>query len=147
MENLITTTVRRALDELKLHYHEDDSGFELNIKVEHTNVAVKVLCLEEQEILIAAASGGIFAPEDKIDATCRWACEKNLRCNIGNYIVDTEDGEVSFRISCPLDEEAVNGEIVRVAVLNAIKKIDDDYLELLKLLYFENTVHPDSGEG
>lgn len=147
MENLITTTVRRALDELKLHYHEDDSGFELNIKVEHTNVAVKVLCLEEQEILIAAASGGIFAPEDKIDATCRWACEKNSRCNIGNYIVDTDDGEVSFRISCPLDEEAVNGEIVRVAVLNAIKKIDDDYLELLKLLYFENAVQPDSGEG
>ena len=43
--------------------------------------------------------------------------------------------------------EAVNGEIVRVAVLNAIKKIDDDYLELLKLLYFENTVQPISGEG
>lgn len=146
MENLITTTVRNALDELELNYHEDDNVFEFSIKVEHTNAAVKVACAEEQEILMAAASGGVFAPEDKIDAVCRWACEKNYMCNIGNYNVDTEDGEVSFRISCPLDGGAVNGEIVKVAILNAIKKIDDDYLELLKLLYFENG-QPDSGEG
>lgn len=146
MENLITTTVRNALDELELNYHEDDSVFDFNIKVEHTNAAVKVVCSEDQEILIAAASSGVFAPEDKIDEVCRWACEKNIRCNIGNYNVDTEDGEVSFKISCPLDGGAVNGVIVKVAILNAIKKIDDDYMELIKLLYFENG-QPDSGEG
>ena len=138
MDNLIATTVRKALDELKLNYHEDESVFEFNIRVEHTNAAVKVVCAEDQEILIAVAFSGVFAPEEKIDAVCRWICNKNIKCNIGNYTIDTEDGEVSFRVSCPVDGGAVNSEIAKVAILNAIKTIDDDYLELLKLLYFDN---------
>ena len=141
MENFITATVRDALKELELNYQEDDGVFEFCIKIEHTNVTVKVFCFEEEEILIAVAFSGLYAPEDRMDAVCRWICERNIRSKIGNYNVDAEDGEVSFRISCPLDGGAMNADIAKVAVLNAVKRMDDDYLDLLKLLYFNESCY------
>ena len=138
MENLIAAAVRKALDELKLNYCENAGAFDFHIKIEQTNAQVKVICLEDQEILIAVAYSGVFTPENKMDSVCRWICEKNRACAIGNYTIDEEDGEVSFRVSCPVEGGAVNSEMAKVAILNAIKRIDDDYLDLVKLLYLNN---------
>lgn len=146
MENLITDTVRKSLAELELDYCEEDGVFDFSIKEEHTNVDLRVFCIEEQEILIAVATSRVFVPNDKIEEVCRWICDKNYKGNIGYYTIDTKDGEVSFRVSCPLDGGAINAEIAKVAIINALKRIDDDYVELLKLVYFDESQN-DSADG
>lgn len=139
MEKLITNTVRKALDDLSINYHYDetDNLFDFAIKLNKANIFVKIAGDEEQEMLMAVASCGVYVPEAKIDKACRWICDKNLLCDIGFYAIDTQDGEISFRVICVLDGGAINDKIAKVVIANAISKIDNSYLELLKLAYFD----------
>lgn len=142
MDNLITDTVKKALDDLHIihNYDETNNMFDFAIKLDKANIYVKIASDEKQEMLMAVASCGVFAPKEKIENACRWICDKNLLCDIGYYTIDTQDGEISFRVVCPLDGGAVNDSIAKVAIANAITKMDNSYLEQLKLAYFDEGV-------
>lgn len=69
---------------------------------------------------------------------CRWVAEKNYGLTLGEFKLDTSDGEISFRITCPLDKGAVNEDIVTVAYSNALSTFDKAYEEIIKAIYLDN---------
>ncbi len=139
MEKKIYNTVEAALKNAEIHYNiEDDIIFRFGIKGEHANYDVKLICEEEMEFLMTVVTCSMCVPKDKIDRMCRWVAEKNYGLTLGEFKLDTSDGEISFRITCPLDNGAVNEDIVTVAYSNALSTFDNAYEEIIKTIYLDN---------
>jgi len=139
MKKRITNTVENALKKAELHYTvENESIFRFRIKGDHTNFDVLLACDEEMEMLMAIAACSLCVPKEKIDMMCRWITDKNYSLNLGEFKLDTSDGELTFRISCPLDNRAVNEAIVNVAITNTLNTFDVSYEEIMKALYSED---------
>ncbi len=90
------------------------------------------------EFLMTVVTCSMCVPKDKIDRMCRWVAEKNYGLTLGEFKLDTSDGEISFRITCPLDNGAVNEDIVTVAYSNALSTFDNAYEEIIKTIYLDN---------
>ena len=139
MGKIIFDTVEKALNNAELQFSiDDDSIFRFGIKGEHANFNVRLICEEEMEFLMAIVNCSMCVPQNKIDRMCRWVAEKNYGLTLGEFKLDTSDGELSFRITCPLDKGAVNEDIVTVAYSNALNTFDNSYEEIIKTIYLEN---------
>ena len=138
MEKKIYDTVEAALNNAELQYNIDDKIFRFGIKGEHANFDVRIVCEEEMEFLMTIVTCSMCVPKNKIDRMCRWVTEKNYGLTLGEFKLDTSDGELSFRITCPLDKGAVNEDIVTVAYTNALSTFDNSYEEIIKAIYLEN---------
>lgn len=139
MEKKIYNTVELALKNAELHYDIDrDMIFRFGIKGEHAKYEVSMVCEEEMEFLMTSVTCSLCVPKDKIDKMCRWVVEKNYGLTLGGFKLDTSDGELTFRITCPLDKGAVNEDIVAVAYTNALSTFDNNYEEIIKAIYLDN---------
>lgn len=138
MGKIIFDTVEKALNNAELQYTTDDRIFRFGIKSEHANFDVRIVCEEEMEFLMTVVTCSMCVPQNKIDRMCRWVAEKNYGLTLGEFKLDTSDGELSFRITCPLDKGAVNEDIVAVAYTNALNTFDNSYEEIIKAIYLEN---------
>lgn len=138
MEKKIYNTVELALKNAELNYNIDDEIFRFGIRGEHTNFDVRIVCEEEMEFLMTIVTCSMCVPKNKIDRMCRWVAEKNYGLTLGEFKLDTSDGELSFRITCPLDKGAVNEDIVAVAYTNALNTFDNSYEEIIKAIYLDN---------
>lgn len=48
--------------------------------------------------------------------------------------MDTEDGELSFRLGCPLDGGAVNEDLIRETICYTVSTFDNTYEEIEKAM-------------
>ena len=136
MKKKIFNTVERALKKAEIKYTvEDDSILRFSIKGDHASYDVGLACEEKMEMLMVIANCSLCVPKEKIEPMCRWITEKNFLLNLGGFTLDTSDGELSFRISCPLDNGAVNENIVNVAITNALNTFEVSFEEIMKVLY------------
>ena len=139
MEKRIYNTVEAALKNAELNYDIDrDMVFRFGIKGKHANYDVRMVCEEEMELLMTIVTCSLCVPKEKMDRMCRWVVEKNYGLTLGEFKLDTSDGELSFRITCPLDSGAVNEDIVTVVFLNAISTFDSTFEEIIKSIYLDN---------
>lgn len=139
MDKKIYKTVEAALKNAEIRYNiDDDVIFRFGIKGEHANYDVRLICEEEMEFLMTVVTCSMCIPKDKIDRMCRWVAEKNYGLTLGEFKLDTSDGEISFRITCPLDKGAVNEDIVTVAYSNALSTFDNAYEEIIRAIYLDN---------
>jgi len=139
MDNKIFNTVEATLRNAELHYDIDnDIIFRFGIKGEHANYDVKMVCEEEMEFLMTIVTCSLCVPKDRLDRMCRWVTEKNYGLTLGEFKLDISDGELSFRITCPLDKGAVNEDIVTVAYSNALSTFDNTYEEIIRAIYLDN---------
>jgi len=144
MKKKIYKTVEASLKGAEINYHvDDDIMFSFGVKGDHANFDVRLLCEDNTEVLLAAVTCGLCIPKDKIDRMCRWVVEKNYTLTLGEFKMDTRDGELSFRLACTLDGGAVNKDIVGVVISQVINIFDNSYEELVKAMYMEKTEDED----
>lgn len=122
MEKKIYNTVELALNDAELQYSTDEIIFRFGIKGEHANFDVRILCEEEMEFLMTIVNCSMCVPQNKIDRMCRWVAEKNYGLTLGEFKLYISDGELSFRITCPLDKGAENEDIVTNMVFESIQR-------------------------
>lgn len=138
MKKKIFKTVESTLKAAEINYHvDDDIVFRFRIKGDHANFDVRMICEEDMEILMAIVTCGLCVPKDKIDRMCRWVTEKNYTLTLGEFKMDTSDGELSFRLGCPLDGGTVNEEIAGVVLSVTINSFDNAYEEIVKAMYID----------
>ena len=136
MKKKISSTVEKALKKMGIHYRkEDNSIFRFGFELEHANYDVGMVCVEDMEMLMILVSCSICVPKAKIEKMCRWIVDKNYILNLGEFKLDTSDGELSFRTSCPLDNGAANENIVNVIIANALHTFEMSYEDIMKELY------------
>lgn len=136
MKRKIFNTVEKALKRAEINYTvEGDSILRFSIKCDHAIYDVGLACEETMELLMVIANCSLCVPQEKIEPMCRWITDKNFLLNLGIFTLDTSDGELSFRITCPLDKGAVNEDIVNVAITNALNTFEVSFEEIKKVLY------------
>lgn len=140
MEKKIYKTVESTLKNAEIQYSiEDDNIFTFGVVGEHAKFNIRVICEEEMEVLISVVTCSICIPKNKIDKMCRWVIDKNYQLALGGFKIDTSDGELSFRVTCPLDNGAVNEDVVAVAFSCAMSVFDNNYDKIMKAIYFDES--------
>lgn len=136
MKKKIYKIVETALNKAVLHYGVDDEGmiFQFTNKGNHANFDERLICDEKMDFLMAIVSCSMFVAE-KIDRMFRWVAEKNYGFTLGNFKLDTSDGGLTFRITCPLDKSAVNEDIVACKTLSTF---DNNYEDITRTIYLDN---------
>ena len=129
----IYDVVLRALEEMDIHfdYDQENEVFDYRLSTELTIYRQRLVPLEEQELLLAITNFPIMVPEDKRFLMNSLLNKLNHSLLLGHYVMDPEAGEISFRVSCPVDDGAINKTIVLVAIGNSITTMDNHLPELL----------------
>ena len=126
----------RALEEMNIHfdYDQENEVFNYRLSTELTTYRQRLVPLEEQELLLTITNFPIMVPEDKRFLMTTLLNKLNHSLILGHYVMDPEDGEISFRVSCPVDDGAINKTIVLVAIGNSITTMDNHLPELLSAI-------------
>ena len=129
----IYDAVLRALEEMDIHfeYDQENEVFDYRLSTELTTYRQRLVPLEGQELLLAITIFPIMVPEDKRFLMTSLLNKLNHSLILGHYVMDPEDGEIAFRVSCPVDDGAINKTIVLVAISNSITTLDKHLPELL----------------
>ena len=132
----IYDTIIQTLDELERHYQRDDEHCmaDMTIQCECAAFHLRMVAMEEQELLYCFASFPLNIPEGKRPAMCELINAINYDNIIGMLTMDPEDGQLVCRMVSSLDEGAVNSTIVAVALQNAIRILDENHPAILKVL-------------
>ena len=135
----IFDTVKATLEELELRFRiEKDCMFCFGVQGENTNLDCTILCDDDQEIMIVSVSLPQKANQKSIGRMCRWITDTNYTTVLGAFSMDTNDGEIYFRVSSTLDGGAINNKIVKVALTTALSTCDSKYPEIVKTIYMED---------
>ena len=137
MDNKIFNATKASLDKSEINYRTEENLFVFNMQMDHANFETRVYCEEEMELLLVSVSTSFIIPQDKIDRMCRWVADKNYNLTFGHFVLDTKEGNLYFRITCPVDGGAMNEEIAYVAISNALGTFDNSFEDIVKTLYLE----------
>lgn len=142
----IHEAVRGALEKLELHYQYDEEKevFTFQLTSDNTSYRQRLIPLEDEELLFVTTSFPIKVPEDKRFIFSNLLNKINYSQMLGYFVMDSDDGEISFRISCPVDEGAINETIVIVAISNSIKIMEEYFSEILGALASLPTMNMDA---
>ena len=134
--NKMYNTIIQALDELELHYDRDDEHCMADLKImcETTPFHLRMVAMEDQEVLYCFSVFPIYVPEDKRPAMCELINAINYDKVIGLLTMDPKDGKLTSRVTCSLDNGAINTKIVTIALQQAICGLEDNYAAILKVL-------------
>ena len=132
----IYDTIIQTLDELEMHYQSDEEHCIADMTIQCNCAAfhLRVAAMEEQEVLYCFASFPLNIPESKRPAMCELINAINYDNVVGMLTMDSEDGQLVCRMVSSLDEGAVNPSIVKVALYNSIRILEDNYQAILKVL-------------
>lgn len=132
-------TVKMALADAEVHYGEETDGLiHFGVRGDNTNLNMHIVCDEEQSLLNIRLSYPQKAPESKYARLALWMVEKNFHTALGAFSLDTTDGEIVFRITETLDENAINMSIVHACVSTAMGYCDKVYPEIIKVLFLDS---------
>jgi hypothetical protein len=132
----ISDAVRSALDAMEIRYHYDQENEVVDYKIttDNTSYRQRLVPLEDDELLVAITNFPIMVPEDKRYIFANIINKINYTLLLGYFVMDAEDGELTFRVSCPLDDGAINETIVKVVISNSIHTIEQYFQEFLAAL-------------
>lgn len=132
----IYDTIIQTLDELEMRYQRDDEHCmaDMNIQCDCASFHLRLVGMEDQEIFYCFTSFPLNVPENKRPAMCELINAINYDNVIGMLTMDPEDGQLTCRMASSLDEGAINPTIVKVALHNTIRILEDNYPAILKVL-------------
>lgn len=131
----IYDTVIAKLQEMELHYTEEDDVIRTGVRGNNTNIRLHVVTDEERELLFINLTCPQEFGEKHYDKLLRWINKTNYNLVLGYFTLDEEDGELAFRITLTLDNGAVNDKVVEASLLTAMTTVDNRYPALMKHIY------------
>lgn len=139
MRNNIFKNAESALKKTGIHYNiESEKVISFGIKGDDCKLDVVLSCDEEREILTTLVSCSLIVPSIKMNKMCRWIADRNLEVVCGCFQLDTSDGKLYFRLTCPIDTEFVSEKFVEKVYSKAVHTFNFYYDDIIKALYFEN---------
>lgn len=129
----IHNAVQNALEAIELRYDYDQKNevFNFRLTTEKTSYNQRLVPLEDDELLVVITTFPILVPEEKRFMFANLINKINHSLLLSYFVMDPEDGELSFRVSCPLDDGAVNETIVKVVIGNSFQTMEKYFEEFL----------------
>ena len=135
MEQIIFSAVESVLESMELNYRSQDHFFWFTISDENADFSIRIVADEEKELLVVIGVYPVKVPRERIDPMCRVLNDLNSSTTVGAFVIDPDDGELSFRIANNVDGGAINEEIVRMCILQVISRLRDTYDGIMAAMY------------
>jgi len=117
---------------------EDGTIFSFGVTGEHARFTVRIICEEEMELFIMAVSCGMMVPTERRDRMCRWIADRNWYAVTGEFKLDTSDGDLMFRITCPAKGVDVTEKTLMYCLAVAFNSFDRAYEEIVRVIYSDD---------
>jgi Uncharacterized conserved protein len=135
MKRNMIDIVETVLDDMELHYGHDGMVFHFTMSDDRADFPISIVALEERDLLMTIGYFPIKVGQQHLDRMCRKLNDINYSTTVGAFVIDPEDGDLSFRITHNTDGGAVNEETVKTCLLQVIARLRDCYEDVMATLY------------
>jgi len=135
METAITNTVTSALDMLELNYNQDEELFTLVMSEDDADFKIRILADEKNELLITIGYFPVKISKMNLDKMYKVINDLNDQHMVGAYVIDSEDGELIYRIANNVDNGAINEQVVMACFIQVLNRLKNTYNDIMKAMY------------
>ena len=128
-------TVVATLDDMELHYNQDGEVFSFSIGDEEADFAVRIIADEKNELLTTIGYFPVKISKAHLDKMYKFINDLNYKTMVGFFAIDSEDGELSFRLANNVDGGAINEGIVKACFLQVMYRLRNTYEDIMKAMY------------
>lgn len=135
METIIANTVSEALVNLDFTYCQEGEIFKTILGDDEVDFRINIIADEENELLLIIGYFPIRISKVNLEKMCKVINELNSQYMVGCFVIDPEDGELTFRLANNVDGGAINEQIVRVSYYQVGMRMRNTYQDIMKALY------------
>lgn len=155
MEQSISGIVEAVLEELEIPYDRESISGCMDVNPEDTELhcgnggevfdfiipgesaifPVKIIAYEEKNLLMTIGFFPVKVGERDLDRMYGLVNEINYNTRVGAYVVDPDDGELSFRIAHNVVGGAINQDVVRMCLLLVVDRLTGCYETIMAALF------------
>ena len=135
MNDVMCSTVASTLDELELRYKQDGELFTFTVGDDVADFPIRIVADEEKELLIFIGYFPVKVSKAKLDKMYQVINDLNYQTLVGYFVIDSRDGELSFRLANNVDNGAINDTIVRACFFQVMSRLKNSYEDIMKAMY------------
>ena len=135
METIIGNTVAAALDNLELNYTRDGERFTFTMCEEDANFRIGIIADEKCELLLTIGYFPVKISKMNLDKMYKVINDMNDQHMVGAYVIDSEDGELIYRIANNVDDGAINEQVVMSCVIQVLNRLKYTYNDIMKAMF------------
>lgn len=135
MNDVICSTVASTLDEMELNYRNDGEVFIFTIGDDDADFTIRILGDEKNELLTVVGFFPVKVSKMNLDKMYKFINDLNYKTMVGFFTIDSEDGELSFRLANNVDGGAINEDIVKACLLQVFYRLRNSYDDIMKAMY------------
>lgn len=135
MENVMCDTVAATLDEMELHYKHEGELFTFTVGDDEADYPMRIIADEENELLTTIGYFPVKISKTNLDKMYKFINDLNYKTMVGFFAIDSEDGELSFRLANNVDGGAINEGIVKACFLQVMFRLRNTYEDIMKAMY------------
>lgn len=135
MRHNIKSIVETVLDTAQLSYENEGAVFTFSVSDDNADFPIRIIVDEEQELLLIIGYYPVKVTEQHMDRICRVVNDINYRTMVGAFVIDSADGELSFRVVQNVDDGAFSENMVRACIWQVVSRLSDCYEEVMSALF------------
>lgn len=133
--NIIKNTVDSALSGMKLRYQNKGRLFELIIQNDNAAFRFKIVADDENDLLVVVGFFPVFIPKSSLECMYKYVNELNYKTVAGKFVINPDDGELTFRLATNVDGGAINEELVHVCLFMASTTLTSSFEDIMKAMF------------
>ena len=127
--------VASTLDEMELHYKHEGELFTFSVGDDYADFHIRIIADEENELLTTIGFFPVKISMAHLDKMYKFINDLNYNTIAGFFAIDSDDGELSFRLANNVDGGAINEGIVKACFLQVMFRLRDTYEDIMKAMY------------
>lgn len=135
MESLIRNTVDASLKEMGLRYKSNNKFFHVIIENDDAEFHFRIIGDEKKELLVTIGYFPVKVSRSNLDRMYKFVNDRNYKTTVGAFLIDSDDGELIFRIANNVDGGAINEQIVRMCFLQVVNTLISSYDDIMEEMF------------
>lgn len=135
METIIGNTVASTLDELELHYTHEGTVFTVTMGEDAADFKIRIIADEKNELLLIIGYFPVKISQINRDKMYKVINDLNNQHMIGAYVIDSNDGELTYRVVNNVDDGAINERVVIACFSQVVNRLNHTYEAIMKAMY------------
>lgn len=127
--------VAATLDEMELHYNQEGELVMFTIGDDEADFAIRIFADEKNEILTTIGYFPVKISKANLEKMYKYINDLNYQTMVGLFTIDSDDGELSFRLANNVDGGAINNGIVKTCFLQVLSSLHNTYEDIMKAMY------------
>ena len=135
MNDVMCSMVASTLDEMELHYKHEGELFTFSVGDDYADFHIRIIADEENELLTTIGFFPVKISMAHLDKMYKFINDLNYKTMVGFFTIDSEDGELSFRLANNVDGGAINEDIVKACLLQVFYRLRNSYDDIMRAMY------------